>query len=426
MKIAIIGSGKTGRGLIARKLYCKGYDIVFIDINPELINQLNLDKEYRISFFGGNRKPVEIRNYSACLSYSDEAKKSLQDSELIFVSVGAKNLADVGKQIALALSEETTKKTIVTCENAIDPAFKLQKHIEENGCNLDYLDVAEAGIFCSTIELNRKGLDIISEDMDYVPFSSSLVSKDSISLSILDSCDNFKDLLERKIYTYNSSSALIAYLGWYCGYSQYADAANDADIVYLLDRLYSDINVAVEKKYKVSCSVQEQFSSMAKRKFQNREIKDTIERNAREADRKLANDERIIGPMLLLLQTHNFSPSLALTAAAAILYGKQCDSTFSSVLAEKGVEGVLCTYSSLQPDSDLIAQIKYYYDKICNKESLSKIVNELKQVRVLIFGAGKIARGFIGHMLFKGGIKFRFVDYNKNVVDLLNLRCVEN
>ena len=41
-------------------------------------------------------------------------------------------------------------------------------------------------------------------------------------------------------------------------------------------------------------------------------------------------------------------------------------------------------------------------------------------MRAVIFGAGKIARGFIGHLLHLSGIPFTFIESNRNLVDLLN------
>ena len=40
----------------------------------------------------------------------------------------------------------------------------------------------------------------------------------------------------------------------------------------------------------------------------------------------------------------------------------------------------------------------------------------------VIFGAGKIARGFIGHLLYLSGIPFAFVEKYEGLVDLVNSR----
>ena len=39
-----------------------------------------------------------------------------------------------------------------------------------------------------------------------------------------------------------------------------------------------------------------------------------------------------------------------------------------------------------------------------------------------IFGAGKIARGFIGHLLYLSDIEFTFVEKFEGLVDLINER----
>lgn len=43
-------------------------------------------------------------------------------------------------------------------------------------------------------------------------------------------------------------------------------------------------------------------------------------------------------------------------------------------------------------------------------------------MRCVIFGAGKIARGFIGHLLYLSGIPFTFVEKSDGLVDLINER----
>ena len=40
----------------------------------------------------------------------------------------------------------------------------------------------------------------------------------------------------------------------------------------------------------------------------------------------------------------------------------------------------------------------------------------------VIFGAGKIARGFVGHLLFLSGIDFTFVEKVDALADLINER----
>ena len=49
-KIVVVGAGKTGRGFIARLLQEAGEEVIFIDKNAELVERLNKEKEFKVSF----------------------------------------------------------------------------------------------------------------------------------------------------------------------------------------------------------------------------------------------------------------------------------------------------------------------------------------------------------------------------------------
>ena len=84
-----------------------------------------------------------------------------------------------------------------------------------------------------------------------------------------------------------------------------------------------------EKTNQVLCQVygydpddQEEFAALSRAKFTNQTIADSIERNARDPQRKLQEKERIIGPMKLLWE-HGVVPGVLIeTAAAALLYDR--------------------------------------------------------------------------------------------------------
>lgn len=71
----------------------------------------------------------------------------------------------------------------------------------------------------------------------------------------------------RKIYTYNASSAIIAYLGAEKGIQSYAQAACDSDIARELDLFYAQINRALCLEYSIAPAEQQQFSLNARKKF---------------------------------------------------------------------------------------------------------------------------------------------------------------
>ena len=53
---------------------------------------------------------------------------------------------------------------------------------------------------------------------------------------------NFGDFLTQKMYTNNTSNAVIAYHGYLAGYELLAEAANSPEVSALLDEVYEEIN----------------------------------------------------------------------------------------------------------------------------------------------------------------------------------------
>ena len=95
-KIVVVGAGKTGRGFIARLLQEASEEVIFIDKNVELVEALNKEKEFKVSFFGNVRESYYVHNFKACTWET----ANLEDAELILVSVGGQNLKDVGASLA--------------------------------------------------------------------------------------------------------------------------------------------------------------------------------------------------------------------------------------------------------------------------------------------------------------------------------------
>lgn len=312
--ITIIGSGKTGRGFLARLAAESHIAVDFIEKDTALIDSLQTAGQYTVHFFGDKREPMQISGYTI-KSWDDPA---LTFNDLILVSVGQTNLPDVGKQLKEKLPAEKHFR-IITCENGIGPAALLSESI-----GLPNVQVSEAAVFCTTTDEGTP--DIRSEDYPVLPFDSDLLPGYVPEISALEPQNHFENVLKRKIYTYNAASAIIAYMGWLYGYEDYASAANDSRIAALLDTNYAATNRAICAEFGCTASDQERFAALSRAKFCNPEIKDSIARNARDAKRKLGPTERIIGPLNLLKKHGEDYSVLCKTAAAALLYCKNVES----------------------------------------------------------------------------------------------------
>lgn len=355
-KIVIVGAGKTGRGFLARLLQEAGKEIVFIDKNQELVDTLNKDREFQIRFFGGVRENYTVNNFAAYTWEDEEVKDILEkDVELIFVSVGGQNLKGVGASLAKVLAQDK-KYYIITAENASKPSKTLKEAIGRQD-----LVVSESTVFCTTIE--EEGIHINSENYPYLQCNAELLEGYVPDAKTIKVIDNFSDFLTRKLYTYNAASCVIAYLGWKKGYSNYADAANDEEILELLDKNYEITNRVLCKEFGYEEADQREFALLSKAKFCDRTIVDTVARNARDPQRKLAAAERIMGPIALMYKYGEDASVLEMTAAAAIEYDNDGEEAWRTIKAEKSVEEILTDICGLKPEDKSYENILNFIKK---------------------------------------------------------------
>ena len=351
-KIAVIGAGKTGRGFLARLLQEAQEEIILIDKNAELVEQLNTAKEFKISFFGNVREPYMVNNFTACTWET----ASLEDAELIFVSVGGQNLKDVGASLSKLLADDK-HYYIITAENASKPSVTLKEAIGKEN-----ISVSESTVFCTTIE--DGGLDINSENYPYLQCNAELLDGYVPAAKTIKPIDHFSNFLTRKLYTYNAASCVIAYLGWTKGYTNYADAANDEEILKLLDTNYAATNKVLCAEFGYEEKDQAEFAALSKAKFCDRTIIDTVARNARDPQRKLGAAERIIGPIKLLHKYGEDASVLEKTAAAAVLYDNDGEDAWKAIKAEKTAEQILTDICGLDSADVIFKNIMNHIEKM--------------------------------------------------------------
>lgn len=355
-RVCIIGAGKTGRGFIARLLQQDNREILFIDNNRELVDTLNINGCFKVRFFN-NEPTFKVSNYSAATW--DNA--DLDDIDLIFVSVGGSNLTDVGINLSKLLKPDK-RYYIIVCENAKDPARILAEAIGKEN-----VSVSESTVFCTTIE--DRDTDILSEHYPFLQYDSKPFNGYNPKLNGLKGIDDFQNFLTRKLYTYNSASCIIAYLGYIKGYTVYSDAANDKDILELLDKNYRIINRVLCKEYGYDEKEQEEFADLSREKFLDRNILDTIERNAREPHRKLVKGERVIGPLELIEKYGEDTYVMELTIAAMLLYDSDKETKWRKIRVENTMEQILTDICGLQQNSPV-------FNKILDKtKSLKEYLN---------------------------------------------------
>ena len=115
MKKAVhFGAGNIGRGFIAPVLQENEYEVTFVDINNELIQQINNLNQYNItslSLENSTNKIVE-NVYGIDLNDNLKLKEKISEADLITTSVGPKFVSDIFTNISKI---NTEKKTSIYC-----------------------------------------------------------------------------------------------------------------------------------------------------------------------------------------------------------------------------------------------------------------------------------------------------------------------
>ena len=303
--IVILGAGKTGRGFLARLLH-EQTQITFIDRDATLIARLQKEGRYSIRYFDGG-KQEEISRYQALHTTDPACQQVLQQCDALLISVRGENCPAVAAWLTEKLPQSTP---VIACENAVVPASLLGLPLAERACS--------AAVFCTTMQ--AENLNIESENYPALHIEASKAPAWLLSLEGICAEKDFALLMLRKIYTYNASSAIIAYLGAKKGIQSYVQAAWDSDIARELDLFYAQINRALCLEYSIDPAKQQQFSLNARKKFENTAIVDSVARNAASPERKLKPEERLLAPARLIEKYGGDASPLYKAAAAALHY----------------------------------------------------------------------------------------------------------
>ncbi|MBI4581615.1 MAG: mannitol-1-phosphate 5-dehydrogenase, partial [Planctomycetes bacterium] len=95
-RIVLFGAGATGRGHVGLLAWQAGFEMVFVDRKPELVQALIRAHRYTVKLFGGPRcQEIEVSGFWA---YDHEQRRHIADAiveaALVLTAVFDQNLAD--------------------------------------------------------------------------------------------------------------------------------------------------------------------------------------------------------------------------------------------------------------------------------------------------------------------------------------------
>jgi mannitol-1-phosphate 5-dehydrogenase len=352
MKKAVqYGAGNIGRGFIGQLLSQSGYEVVFVDVNTQVVDKMNEDKSYPIRVVSGNESyEIRIENVRAVNGMDlPSVAEEISEADIMATAVGVNILPGIAVPIAEGLKERWRKKNgkplnIIICENLLDANHYLKELIKKelNEEELLYLDQLVGFVEASigrmvpvmTPELQEGNiLRVCVEEYAELP-----VDKDGFKGEIPDirnmiPFSPFDYYIQRKLFIHNMGHAITAYLGYLKGCRYIWEAISDRNIREISRSAMLESACALSMEHGIALeTVQEHVEDLIRR-FGNRQLNDTVERVGRDLKRKLSPNDRIVGALNLCMKEH-IEPRYICKGLAAALHFKDPLSGAGSVLLD--------------------------------------------------------------------------------------------
>lgn len=363
-KLVHFGAGNIGRSFIGQLFSRAGYEVVFVDVNTELINLLNKRNQYKV-IIKNNKLPdqtILVENVRAVNGIDlDRVAEEIATASYLSTSVGKDVLPRILPSIAKGLilrreKSATSPLDIIIAENLRNSPDLIREHMRKH-LPEDFDFDASVGLIETSIgkmvpimkvaDLKADPLQVFAE-----AYNTLIVDKKGFLKAVPDlpgimAVNNIQAYVDRKSFIHNLGHAASAYLGYQYdpGFKYIWEALEISEIKAAVYKAMNEAANALLAEYPLEFTVEtlkEHITDLLDR-FMNKSLEDTIFRVGRDLKRKLASNDRLIGA-IILAKKHNlpYSQISNVVKAAFMFYAKDehhkvfpADEEFNEEMLEK-------------------------------------------------------------------------------------------
>ncbi|XID90723.1 mannitol-1-phosphate 5-dehydrogenase [Paenibacillaceae bacterium WGS1546] len=378
MKAVHFGGGNIGRGFIGLLLYRAGYDVVFVDVNDELVALLNERGEYFVQLADETAETVTVSRVAAIHGNDRErVVQAVAEADLVTTAVGVNALKSIAENIASGIERRLSASGIqeplhvIACENAIGGSTLLKKLAlefmpeevrEEAERRVAFPDAAVDRIV--PLQRNDDPLKVVVE-----PYYEWVVDRSAMlpgyrEIEGVHYADRLLPYIERKLFTVNTGHCAAAYHGYLNGCGTIREAMNDEAVLREVQGALEETGSALRLQYGFDAREHERYVLRILDRFRNPYLTDEVTRVGRSPMRKLSANERLVRPALLAHGHGLPTPYLARAAAAALLFDVDGDSEAAELqrsLRRQGAEATVRQATGLPEGHALLDDILEAY-----------------------------------------------------------------
>lgn len=329
MRAVHFGAGNIGRGFVGLILHRAGYDVTFVDVNPELIGMLQRADAYQVREVGPEATIHTVTGFTGIDSSAepDAAARAVAEADVVTCAVGPTVLRFIAPVIRAGLAQRTGDPvTVMACENAIGASDTLRALVLDGAPEL-----AERAVFANTAvdriipPQDPHGLDVVVEDffewsIDRTPFLGASFEGAEPAIADAHFVDDLAPFIERKLFTVNTGHATTAYAGWVAGIETIAEALRSPEIRRAVEASLADTSRLLVVKFGFDPDEHAAYVARAIERFENPALPDTCERIGRQPLRKLSRHERFVQPAAELVERGERADGLVAAFATALRF----------------------------------------------------------------------------------------------------------
>lgn len=302
------GAGNIGRGFVGLLLHEAGYEVVFSDVNAELIDELAAADSYTVHEVGAGAQDHAVTNFRALNSAADPAAvvAAIAEADMVTCAVGPNVLRFIAPAIAEGLTARDAglpKLAVMACENAINATDRLEEFVVANLPEGSDDPALHKAVFANTAvdrivpaQEPGQGLDVTVETyyewaIDRTPFAGSEPTIPGVHW-----VDGLEASIERKLFTVNTGHATTAYHGFVAGAEKISDAIGLPDVRAAVEAVLAETSAYLIAKHELDPEAHGDYVARILTRFENPHLPDTVARVGRQPLRKLSRDERFVSP----------------------------------------------------------------------------------------------------------------------------------
>jgi len=369
LKAVHFGAGNIGRGFVGLILHKAGYEVVFADVNADLIDALATTPSYVVTEVGDGASVWTVDNYRAINSATHEVDvvAEIASADIVTTAVGPNILRFVAPLIAAAITQRPAglaPLAVMACENAINATDLLKSEVVKA---LPDASLADGAIFANTAvdrivpgQNPDAGLDVTVESFFEWAIESTPFGDAAPLIPDAHFVDDLAPYIERKLFTVNTGHATAAYHGFAAGVSSMSEAFSTPAIAAEVRAVLAETKALLVAKHEFDPEVQQAYIDKNMVRFANPELSDTVDRVGRQPLRKLGRNERFVGPAAELAERGLSSEALVRTMGVALRFDVPEDPQsvkLQQLLTTLPAESFVAQVSGLEETHPLFADV---------------------------------------------------------------------